>query len=85
MAMAEKTTKAATEATVEKRPEDTLQHYSYAPLVEIAIKLAERIKAARSRRAGVTPPRAFDGIGENRMVRAEQAQQTRPESSPAMD
>jgi hypothetical protein len=85
MAMTGKTNKEATAETVEKRPEDTLQHYSYAPLVEGALKLAKRIKAARDRRTGVTSPGTFDGAGQNRMVSAEQAQQAKPVSSPAVD
>lgn len=85
MVMTGKTTKTVTDATVEKGLENTLQHYSYAPLVQIALKLANRIKAARDQRAGVTPPGAFDGSGRNHMIAAEQEQQARPVSTASTD
>lgn len=81
----EATTKPTTRPTVEPTFENTLQHYSYAPLVELALKLAGRVKASRDRRAGVALPQFFDSVEQNFAARPEQARQAKPVSSPGMD
>ena len=80
--MTKTTTKATTEETAEPTFENTLQHYSYAPLVELAVKLAGRIKAAKDRRADPAPSRDFDSTGQHRPAKAAQARAAKPVSSP---
>ena len=62
---ADKTTaKAKAEATFE----DALLNCSFAPLIELAINLAGRVKAAKSRPISVAPPR-FSMVPANGSLR----------------
>ena len=79
--MAKDKTRETTGETVEPTFDNTSLNYSYAPLVELAVKLAGRIKAAKNRRNGLAPPQIIASAGLPPMAEPEQAQTAKPVAS----